>query len=169
MHEIVICTFFQGSPVMHLVPFDPPLSAFDQDLGIDTPLTYSILSGNSDGYFSIDTATGLVYQTTEIDREELVRRKRLDKEANIVFRMEVEAQQADNPLKAATTRVEITLDDVNDNVPLFKRNEYNVTLRENAHRGKRVMAVQAADADKVSARARTCLARNHLQLLLDTS
>ena len=60
------------------VAFSPPLSAFDQDSGVNSPLTYAITSGNDDGYFSIDTATGLVYQTEEIDREELVRRRKVN-------------------------------------------------------------------------------------------
>ena len=63
---------------MKLVAFSPPLSAFDQDSGVNSPLTYAITSGNADGYFSIDTATGLVYQTEEIDREELVRRRKVN-------------------------------------------------------------------------------------------
>ena len=54
---------------MNLLHFDPPLEAFDQDLGIDIPLTYSIASGNEKGFFSVDPATGLLYQIREIDRE----------------------------------------------------------------------------------------------------
>jgi hypothetical protein len=53
---------------MRLVPFPESLTAFDQDAGIDTPLTYAITSGNEDGYFSIDTATGLIYQVRKFDK-----------------------------------------------------------------------------------------------------
>ena len=68
---------FQGDPLMELVLFSPPLSAFDQDSGVNSPLTYAITSGNDDGYFSIDTDTGLIYQIEEIDREELVRKRKV--------------------------------------------------------------------------------------------
>ena len=63
---------------MELVPFSPPLSAFDQDAGVNSPLTYAITAGNDGGFFSIDTATGLIYQTAEIDREELVRQRKVN-------------------------------------------------------------------------------------------
>ena len=67
----------------------------------------------------------------------------------MLFSLEVEAQQANNPLRAARTRVEIAVEDVNDKTPLFKRNEYNVTLREDERVGKRVITVEAKDEDKV--------------------
>ena len=67
----------QGEAVREPVAFSPPLSAFDQDSGVNSPLTYAITSGNDDGYFSIDTATGLIYQVEEIDREELVRKRKV--------------------------------------------------------------------------------------------
>ena len=41
------------------------------------------------------------------------------------------------------------MEDVNDAVPLFKRNEYNVTMREDERVGKRVITVEAKDEDKV--------------------
>lgn len=47
---------------MRLVDLEPQLEAFDQDIGVDTPLTYEITAGNQDGVFSIDTAKGLLYQ-----------------------------------------------------------------------------------------------------------
>ena len=134
---------------MRMVPFSPPLSAFDQDSGVNSPLTYAITSGNADGLFSIDAATGLIYQTKEIDREALVRRRNANKEAEVAFSLEVEAQQANNPLRAARARVEVAVEDVNDEVPLFTRNEYNVTLREDERVGKRIITVEAKDKDKV--------------------
>lgn len=35
----------QGKPVEKQLLFDPPIVAYDQDLGINASLTYSILSG----------------------------------------------------------------------------------------------------------------------------
>ena len=73
----------------------------------------------------------------------------INKESEVVFSLEVEAQQANNPLRAARARVEIAVEDVNDAAPLFRRNEYNVTLREDERVGKRVITVEAEDEDKV--------------------
>ena len=53
-------------------------------------------SGNSDQYFSIDPATGNLFAIKEINRENLDSNE---------FVLELEAQQKDNPLKAATSKV----------------------------------------------------------------
>lgn len=50
------------------------------------------------GYFSIDPATGLLYQVREVDREAL-------EIEDDTFHLEVEARQMDNPLKADVAQV----------------------------------------------------------------
>ena len=37
--------FLQGNPVEKQLKFNPPITAYDQDLGINASLTFSILSG----------------------------------------------------------------------------------------------------------------------------
>ena len=37
--------FLQGSPVEKQLIFQPPIKAFDQDLGINASLTFKIISG----------------------------------------------------------------------------------------------------------------------------
>ena len=57
------------------------------------------LTGNEDGYFSIDKARGLVYQIKEIDLEAIP----FDR-----FNLEVQAVQKDNPLKTALAKVKVS-------------------------------------------------------------
>lgn len=45
-HNFIInLLFFQGNPVEKQLAFNPPISAYDQDLGINASLQYSIING----------------------------------------------------------------------------------------------------------------------------
>ncbi|TRY81168.1 hypothetical protein TCAL_09282 [Tigriopus californicus] len=131
----------KGHQIQRLLQFSPPLHASDQDIGMKSPLHYSILKGNQDDYFSIDPATGLLYQTKEIDADVLPEN---------VLKLEIEAKQTDNPLKSDIAIVEITIEDINDNAPKFAIEEYNMTIVENLPDGFEIMSFQATDADKGS-------------------
>ena len=54
----------------------------------------------------------------------------------------------DNPLRSATSRVDVSVIDVNDNRPEFEYDMYNITVMENLPRGFTVLQVYAFDADK---------------------
>ena len=59
---------------------------------------------------------------------------------------------SDRPSRAANQRssvifVNVTLTDVNDNKPVFKKGSYYVTVMETASIGDDVITVQATDAD----------------------
>ena len=45
------------------------LKATDEDLGINSKLLYSILTGNSEGYFTVDAITGQLSTTKSLDYE----------------------------------------------------------------------------------------------------
>ena len=59
-----------------------------------------------------------------------------------------QATQVDNPLRQATTRVDIYVADINDNRPEFEYDMYNITVMENLPPGFTVLQVFAIDADK---------------------
>ncbi|OTF81020.1 protocadherin Fat 4-like protein, partial [Euroglyphus maynei] len=58
------------------------------------------------------------------------------------------ASQVDNPLRQATSRVDVFINDVNDNSPIFENIIYNVTVMENLPTGFTILQVSAYDADK---------------------
>nr|XP_046916120.1 protocadherin Fat 4-like isoform X2 [Dermatophagoides farinae] len=58
------------------------------------------------------------------------------------------ASQVDNPLRQATSRVDVFIIDVNDNSPIFENINYNVTVMENLPTGFTILQVSAFDADK---------------------
>uniref|UniRef100_A0A8D2D8V5 Dachsous cadherin-related 2 n=1 Tax=Sciurus vulgaris TaxID=55149 RepID=A0A8D2D8V5_SCIVU len=71
----------------------------------------------------------------------------LDREAQETIELRVVAQDLGEPPLSATCLVSITVDDVNDNEPIFRRQVYNVTLAEHAPVGHCFLQVKASDAD----------------------
>lgn len=51
--------------------------------------------------------------------------------------LQIQAAQVDNPLKTAQARVEIELLDLNDNLPEFEVDFYNISIVENLPNGKK--------------------------------
>lgn len=52
------------------------------------------------------------------------------------FVLQIQASQVDNPLKTAQARVEIEIQDLNDNLPDFEVDFYNISIVENLPNGK---------------------------------
>ncbi len=65
------------------------------------------------------------------------------------FILELQAEQRDNPLKAATSKVKVIVDDINDNWPMFDMAEYNMTVVEHVPNGEVIMKFEAVDKDQV--------------------
>ncbi|GAB1287648.1 Dachsous cadherin-related 2 [Apodemus speciosus] len=86
--------------------------------------------------FSINPDNGLISTIRPLDRE-----------AQETVELRVVAQDLGEPPLSATCLVTITVDDVNDNEPVFRRQVYNVTLAEHAAVGHCFLQVKASDAD----------------------
>ncbi len=82
--------------------------AVDRDQGSNAVVRYSIIGGNTDSNFEIGRETG-----------ELRLVKPVDREARSQYSLVVRASDLGNPSKSNTTRVKVTLTDVNDNAPRF--------------------------------------------------
>uniref|UniRef100_A0A3P8V2C4 Protocadherin gamma-C3 n=1 Tax=Cynoglossus semilaevis TaxID=244447 RepID=A0A3P8V2C4_CYNSE len=79
---------------------------------------------------------------------ELVLEKPLDREKQSVHQLLLTALDGGNPVKSGTRKIIVTVLDNNDNVPLFKKPSYNVTVPENSVAGSVVVRVEATDADE---------------------
>nr|XP_054774002.1 cadherin-23-like [Lytechinus pictus] len=104
---------------------------------VNRVLTYSIESGNEDGKFDIDSTSGMIFRNASIDRET---------EA-ATYELLVMATDSGSPQLNGTSDVIITIEDVNDNDPLFLEDVYTAEVAENAAFGKQVANVTAVDAD----------------------
>lgn len=70
--------------------------------------------------------------------------------------------QADNPLRQGLARVDIEVIDVNDNLPIFDKKIYNISILENAPNGFSVTQIHAHDADIVSFEMYTVVGNLHI-------
>ena len=52
-----------------------------------------------------------------------------------------------NPANTGLLRVYVTVQDTNDNSPVFQQDTYTVTVPENIHTGTAILQVHAEDAD----------------------
>lgn len=82
--------------------------AYDQDTGINARLRYSIILGNEGGFFEMNAQTGELFLVREIDLEKLT---------NPTLSLQIQASQVDNQLRQALARVDISVQDINDNWP----------------------------------------------------
>ncbi|KAJ8945983.1 hypothetical protein NQ318_017099 [Aromia moschata] len=109
---------------------------------IDAPIRYDIIAGNERHLFSLDHVNGSLFLEREID---------LDAERSLpgnTFVLQIQASQMDNPLKAGVARVEVEIMDLNDNLPEFEVDFYNISIVENLPNGFSVLQIIATDQDQ---------------------
>lgn len=98
----------QGKRIRDKVRIEPAIMAYDQDTGINARLRYSIILGNEGGFFEMNAQTGELFLIREIDLEKLT---------NPTLSLQIQASQVDNPFRQALARVDISVQDINDNSP----------------------------------------------------
>lgn len=118
-----------GYPLLHVI-------AVDRDARDNGRVSYSIVSGNEDGAFSLDPATGVLAVTRPLDRESQNR-----------YALNVTAADHGRPAKSSWQLVHIHVEDINDNPPRFMRPLYEAAVPENGPAGTFVVKVSATDKD----------------------
>uniref|UniRef100_H3AIL3 Cadherin domain-containing protein n=1 Tax=Latimeria chalumnae TaxID=7897 RepID=H3AIL3_LATCH len=97
------------------------VSATDGDSGLNANLRYSIVSGNGLGWFSISPNSGLVTSAAVLDREVV---------SEVVLNISAKDQGAQP--KISYTKLVVSILDVNDQVPTFTQDSYNIHITENS-------------------------------------
>ncbi|XP_026577443.1 protocadherin-16 [Pseudonaja textilis] len=117
------------------------VTARDKDQGPNGEIHYSILHSHQSHshWFAIDPATGIVTTASALDYE-----------TDPHPRLTVLATDRGRPPLSSTTVVLVTLQDVNDNEPVFESNFYNISLKENVSPGTCFLQITATDADSGS-------------------
>ncbi|KAL7845474.1 hypothetical protein AOLI_G00236660 [Acnodon oligacanthus] len=109
--------------------------ATDADAGLNAEVRYS-LEGSA-GMFSVNPDTGLVMVAAALDRE-----------TQSKYNFSVVAQDQGRPILSAEASLIITITDVNDNAPIFSKQQYEAIVWENATIGTDVIGVNATDKDE---------------------
>uniref|UniRef100_A0A671UUC1 Protocadherin Fat 4 n=1 Tax=Sparus aurata TaxID=8175 RepID=A0A671UUC1_SPAAU len=112
--------------------------------GSATKVEYFIVAVRSGGkavgrLFTIGRHTGVIQTAAELDREQGADLYLVD-----VYAIETDASQP----RTQRAEVEITLQDVNDNPPVFPNDILDVTIEENVGDGFKIMQLTATDADE---------------------
>ncbi|XP_028316136.1 protocadherin alpha-3-like [Gouania willdenowi] len=77
----------------------------------------------------------------------LVVQKALDRETEASYTLTLTALDGGKPPKSSNMNINVNVLDVNDNAPVFSKDSYSVTLRENSPIGTTVIQVNATDLD----------------------
>ncbi|KAK6627853.1 hypothetical protein RUM44_010332 [Polyplax serrata] len=131
-----------GNKIHKELRFKPAILAYDADLEINSPVKYEITAGNERGFFHMDPFNGSLFLEKEVDLEREISLMRN------VFILQIQASQVDNPSKTGYARVEVKVLDINDNVPEFEVDLYNISIVENLPNGFSVLQVVATDRDQ---------------------
>ncbi|XP_058505676.1 protocadherin gamma-C5-like [Solea solea] len=119
----------------------PLESAEDPDVGSNGLKTYTL---------SKDECFILKVKEIENGRKipELVLNKSLDREKKAIHNLFLTAMDGGNPVKSGTSKITITVLDINDNMPLFENPFYKISLQENSANGSFVITTKATDIDE---------------------
>uniref|UniRef100_A0A673KND8 Protocadherin Fat 4 n=1 Tax=Sinocyclocheilus rhinocerous TaxID=307959 RepID=A0A673KND8_9TELE len=112
------------------------VSATDGDSGQNANLRYSLVSGNSLGWFAISENSGLVTSAAELDREIA---------SQIV--LNISAKDQGLQPKMSYTKLIVNITDVNDQVPTFTQSTYHISLVEHSPAGSELVDLSATDSD----------------------
>ena len=119
----------------------PP--ARDLDLDVFNTQRYNIVSGNTNNAFRLSShreRDGVLYLDLQINGF-------LDRETTASYSLVIEALDGGSPPLRGLMTVNITIQDVNDNQPIFNQSRYFASVQENATVGTSVLQVFATDTD----------------------
>ncbi|XP_055711472.1 protein dachsous-like [Phlebotomus papatasi] len=117
--------------------------ARDLDLGRYNTQRYNIVSGNVNNAFRLSShreRDGVLYLDLQINGF-------LDRETIPAYSLVIEALDGGTPPLRGQMTVNITIQDVNDNQPIFNQSRYFASVPENATVGTSILQVFATDTD----------------------
>ncbi|NXC16440.1 PCD23 protein, partial [Corythaeola cristata] len=117
--------------------------ATDLDSGLNGETEYSIVSGNENATFLIDSARGILATNTVLDHENTSSYREMASSHCLILL----ASDHGTPSLNSTATVLITVLDVNDNPPVFSSPEYHIHVQESIPVGSHVTEVSANDCD----------------------
>uniref|UniRef100_A0A8C0BP25 Cadherin domain-containing protein n=1 Tax=Buteo japonicus TaxID=224669 RepID=A0A8C0BP25_9AVES len=112
------------------------IKAYDADSGFNGRVLYTISDGNVDSCFNIDMETGVLNVLMPLDREKAE-----------LYVLNITIYDLGNPQKSAWRLLTVTVEDANDNKPVFLQDSYSVNILESTSLGTEIIQVEARDKD----------------------
>ncbi|KAM6981316.1 protocadherin Fat 4 [Aplochiton taeniatus] len=121
-------------------------TATDSDIGSNgvDHTTYRIVNGNAQRKFRLDIT---VNPSGEGAFLHLVSTGGLDRELTPFYQLLIEVEDKGDPKKFGYLQVNVTIQDINDNPPVFDREQYQTSVFEDAAVGSSVLQITASDQD----------------------
>ncbi|XP_041440520.1 protocadherin Fat 3 isoform X2 [Xenopus laevis] len=117
---------------------DSVIMVFAEDL--DSPpngrISFSIVNGDQDNEFMVDSIVGLIKVRDKLDREKVSG-----------YSLLVQAKDSGVPPLSSTVTVNIDISDVNDNSPQFTPANYSAVIQENKPVGTSILQLVVTDKD----------------------
>uniref|UniRef100_A0A8C9VE66 Cadherin EGF LAG seven-pass G-type receptor 1 n=1 Tax=Scleropages formosus TaxID=113540 RepID=A0A8C9VE66_SCLFO len=134
LRDVYQGTVFEDAPIYTSVL---QISASDRDSGSNGRLSYTFQGGDDgEGDFLIEPYSGIIRTARKLDREN-------------VAEYSLKAYAVDKgvpPLRAAVD-IRVSVQDINDNAPVFEKDELDVLVEENSPVGSVVARITATDPD----------------------
>ncbi|XP_031143313.1 cadherin EGF LAG seven-pass G-type receptor 2 isoform X4 [Sander lucioperca] len=116
------------------------VSATDRDSGLNGRVFYTFQGGeDGDGDFIIESTSGIVRTLRRLDRENVP-----------VYSLQAFAVDKGVPALKTPVNIQVTILDVNDNPPVFEKDEFDIMVEENSPIGLVVAHILATDPDEGS-------------------
>nr|XP_055073359.1 cadherin EGF LAG seven-pass G-type receptor 2 [Misgurnus anguillicaudatus] len=116
------------------------VSATDRDSGLNGRVFYTFQGGeDGDGDFIIESTSGIVRSL-----------RRLDRENTPIYNLQAFAVDKGVPALKTPVDIQVTILDVNDNPPVFEKDEFDIFVEENSPIGLVVAYISASDPDEGS-------------------
>lgn len=112
------------------------IKAYDADSGFNGKVLYTISDGNTDSCFDLEMETGLLKVLMPMDREKTE-----------LYLLNITIYDLGNPQRAMWRLLTITVEDANDNRPVFLQESYSVSILESTSIGTEIIQVEARDKD----------------------
>ncbi|XP_021794476.2 protocadherin Fat 4 isoform X3 [Papio anubis] len=140
----IVVTFKEDSSSGRQVILD---TATDSDIGSNgvDHRSYRIIRGNEAGRFRLDITLNPSGEGAFLH---LVSKGGLDREVTPQYQLLVEVEDKGEPKRRGYLQVNVTVQDINDNPPVFGSSHYQAGVPEDAVVGSSVLQVAAADADE---------------------
>ncbi|XP_030620817.1 cadherin EGF LAG seven-pass G-type receptor 1 [Chanos chanos] len=114
------------------------VSASDRDSGSNGRLSYTFQGGDDgEGDFFIEPYSGIIRTARKLDRENVA-----------VYTLKAFAVDKGVPPLKAAVEIQVSLLDINDNAPVFEKDELHIYIEENSAIGSTLARITATDPDE---------------------